>query len=152
MVKFKVKWKKELVLEQLLLKTGKLLTMFRRKKKEDGSYQEYYAIPGGGLEENETLKENVIREIKEELNIDIEILGYLGHKEDYTSITYFFHCKRIHGEPKLGGPELKRSNVDNYYEIRYVNLDEIDNINIFTEILLKSLKILNMFHIKIKRQ
>lgn len=64
--------------------------MFRRKKKEDGSYQEYYAIPGGGLEENETLKENVIREIKEELNIDIEILGYLGHKEDYTSITYFF--------------------------------------------------------------
>ncbi|HHX93972.1 MAG TPA: NUDIX domain-containing protein [Tenericutes bacterium] len=121
----------------IIIEDGKLLTMFRRKKKEDGSYQEYYAIPGGGLEENETLKENVIREIKEELNIDIEILGYLGHKEDYTSITYFFHCKRIHGEPKLGGPELKRSNVDNYYEIRYVNLDEIDNINIFYRDIIK---------------
>ena len=47
----------------IIIEDGKLLTMFRRKKKEDGSYQEYYAIPGGGLEENETLK-NVIREIK----------------------------------------------------------------------------------------
>lgn len=129
--------KKRVSARAIIIEDGKLLTMFRRKKKEDGSYQEYYAIPGGGLEENETLKENVIREIKEELNIDIEILGYLGHKEDYTSITYFFHCKRIHGEPKLGGPELKRSNVDNYYEIRYVNLDEIDNINIFYRDIIK---------------
>lgn len=38
----------------------------------------YHAIPGGGLEENETLKDAVYREIKEELNInssDLELIG-----------------------------------------------------------------------------
>ena len=34
-------------------------------------YQEYYTFPGGGLEENETLEQGVIREIKEEFGIDV---------------------------------------------------------------------------------
>ena len=40
----------------IIIEDGKLLTMFRRKTKKDGSVKEYYVIPGGGLEENETLE------------------------------------------------------------------------------------------------
>lgn len=59
----------------IIIENGKLFTMFRRKLKSDGTIVEYYAIPGGGKEENETLEQTIIREIKEELGIDIEILG-----------------------------------------------------------------------------
>lgn len=114
----------------IIIEDDKVLLMYRRKLKEDGILREYYAIPGGGKEENETLHENVIREIKEEFSIDVEVLGYLGKEEDDTSITHFFHCKKINGEPKLGGLELERNNPNNYYEIRYVDLKEINNINI----------------------
>ena len=61
----------------IIIKDGKLLAMFRRKIK-DGKVKEYFAIPGGGLEENETLEENVVRELKEEMNVDIKVLGYLA--------------------------------------------------------------------------
>ena len=34
----------------------------------------YYSLPGGGVEGNETLEEATIREVKEELNLDVEVL------------------------------------------------------------------------------
>ena len=37
-------------------------------------YQEYYTFPGGGLEEGETPEEGTIREIKEELGINVKIV------------------------------------------------------------------------------
>ena len=39
----------------IIIDDNKLLTMFRRKIKSDGTVKEYYVIPGGGLEEGETL-------------------------------------------------------------------------------------------------
>ena len=57
---------------------GKVLTMFRRLKNKDGSIKEYYVLPGGGIEENETMEQTVVRELKEEMNLDIKIIEYLG--------------------------------------------------------------------------
>lgn len=113
----------------IIIDNGVLFTMFRRKIK-DGKVREYYVIPGGGLEENETLEENVIRELKEEFNVDIEILGYLGKEEHESTIEHYFHCRIINGIPKLGGEELLRMTDENYYEIRNIDLDELDDTDI----------------------
>ena len=114
----------------IIIDGNSLLTMFRRKRKEDGSFKEYYVIPGGGLEEGETLEENVIRELKEEFNVDIEVLGYLGTEEHEKTIEHFFHCKIISGESHLGGEELERMTEDNYYEVRKISLFDLENIDI----------------------
>lgn len=114
----------------VIITDDKLLVMFRRKKGDDGSIQEYYVTPGGGQEENETLEETVVRELKEEFNVDIKIIGYLGKKENEKSINYFFHCEIINGTPKLGGEELERMTSDNFYEVREVPIKEIDNIEL----------------------
>jgi len=114
----------------IIIENGEVLTMFRRKKKENGTYKEYYVIPGGGIEENETLEETCIREIKEEYNVDINILGYLGYDEKEDTIGHFFHAKIIKGIPTLGGEEQQRNNQDNYYEIRKELLDKINEIDI----------------------
>lgn len=114
----------------IIIEDGELLAMFRRKKKDDGSYKEYYVIPGGGVEDNETLEETCVREIKEEFNVDVKILGYLGSDEKETTVGHFFHAEIIDGIPTLGGEENDRNNPDNYYEIRRVNVDKINEIDI----------------------
>lgn len=121
----------------IIIEDGKLLTMFRRKTKKDGSVKEYYVIPGGGLEENETLEENVIRELKEEFNVDIEIIKFLGTEEYDDTVANYFLCKIVKGIPKLGGEELERMTSDNYYEVRYIDIKDIDSYDINAKNLIK---------------
>ena len=121
----------------IIIEDGKLLTMFRRKIKKDGSVKEYYVIPGGGLEESETLEENVIRELKEEFNVDIEIVKFLSTEEYDDTIANYFLCKIVSGTPKLGGEELDRITPENYYEIRYIDLNDIDNYDINAKDIIK---------------
>jgi 8-oxo-dGTP pyrophosphatase MutT (NUDIX family) len=124
----------------IIIEDNSIIVLFRRRIKEDGSISEYYAIPGGGLEDSETLEENVKREIKEELSIDIDILGYLGKEDNDFGITHFFHCKKSSGIPALSGPELDRNSENNYYEIKYLKLSEISNVNImYTDIIEKAI-------------
>ena len=120
----------------IIIEDGKLLTMFRRKTKKDGSVKEYYVIPGGGLEENETLEENVIRELKEEFNVDIEIIKFLG-TEEYDDKLDIKIGKIVKGIPKLGGEELERMTSDNYYEVRYIDIKDIDSYDINAKNLIK---------------
>lgn len=131
--------KKRVSSRAIIIEDSKLLAMFRRKIKEDGSVKEYYVIPGGGLEENETLEENVIRELKEEFNVDIEVVKFLGTEEYDDTIANYFLCKIVNGTPKLGGEELDRMTPENYYEIRYIDLNEIDNYDINAKDIIKKI-------------
>ncbi len=49
---------------RIIIKNDYVYLMFRRRIKENGEKKEYYVIPGGGVNENETLEDNVIRELK----------------------------------------------------------------------------------------
>lgn len=111
----------------IIIKDNKVLMMYRRKKDKEGNIDEYYVTPGGGQENNETLEETVIRELKEEFNVDIKIIGYLGIIENDKTINYFYHCEVINGTPTLSGEEKERMTDDNYYEVSEVSLDELDN-------------------------
>lgn len=123
----------------IIIDDNKLLTMFRRKIKSDGTVKEYYVIPGGGLEEGETLEENVIRELKEEFNVDIEVVKFLGTEEYDETIANYFLCKIVSGTPKLSGEELERMTPENYYEIRYIDLNDIDNYDINAKDIIKKI-------------
>ncbi len=84
------------------------------------SFEErYYAIPGGGLDEGETLEDAVYREVKEELSIPKKNLEFLGKsemplrflfkkivlardgKEYLGQERYFFGFKLIAGEDEI---------------------------------------------------
>ena len=108
----------------IIIDNGKLLVFYRRKI-INGEVVTYYAIPGGHLEDNETLEDTVVRELKEEMNLDIKILDYLGMIFVDNQEEYYYHCKIIGGDIKFGGEEFDRCNDDNYYEIRWVSVDEI---------------------------
>ena len=109
----------------IIIKDNKLLVFFRRRIR-NGKEVTYYAIPGGHVEENESLSDCVIRELKEEMNIDIRIISYLGNIIVDNKEENYFHCEIVGGELKFGGEELERCTDDNYYEIRWLDLNDID--------------------------
>lgn len=43
----------------------------------------YYELPGGGVEDNESLEEGAVRETKEEAGCDIKITGEVGIFKEY---------------------------------------------------------------------
>jgi 8-oxo-dGTP diphosphatase len=74
---------------------------------EDG--KEYWIVPGGSVEWGETLEQAVVREIKEETNLDITVERLLDHKEaifpeyDYHTIIFFYLVHPLHLEMTLEG-------------------------------------------------
>lgn len=110
----------------------KVILLFRHKKTADG-VKEYYAIPGGGQDEGETITECVIRELKEEYAVDIVVKDYLGDVGDDKALGHVYYCEIVSGTPVLSGEEKERNNEDNYYEIQYIKVDELDNYEILDE-------------------
>lgn len=117
----------------IIINEDNVYTMFRRKLEEDGNYKEYYVLPGGGILENEDLNTCVLREIKEEFSAKIEVIEYLGKKENNESIAHFFLCQIVSGIPTLGGEELERCCDSNYYEIRLVSIKDLDSLDIMAK-------------------
>lgn len=117
-----------------------LYTLYREKV-INGVRHKYYAIPGGHLEYGETLEEAVIRELKEELGIDIEVVRFLGKMNEGSSENYYYECRKIKGKPILGGEELEKNSKDNYYEFRCLALDKLKDSDIraidFVEMVVK---------------
>lgn len=117
----------------IIIEEQSVYAMFRRKITKNGDIKEYYVIPGGGINEKETLQENVIRELKEELSVDVKINGYLGKDENSETVAHFFCCTIVEGTPKLGGEELKRCTEQNFYEIQKVLLKDLDKQDILSK-------------------
>src|SRR6185436_13382943 len=83
----------------VILKEGKILVAQRSDSMKQALKWEF---PGGKVEAHETAEQCLLREIKEELNITIEIIQQLPiHEYDYGSFAIQlmpFVCKYIAGD------------------------------------------------------
>jgi mutator protein MutT len=79
-----------------------------------------WEFPGGKIEPNETIKECIKREIREELGIEIRVgprLITIAHRYPNFEVTLFVHdCQYLSGEPQPIECE----------EIRWVTVTEIE--------------------------
>ncbi|HPC34151.1 MAG TPA: NUDIX domain-containing protein, partial [Candidatus Absconditabacterales bacterium] len=75
-------------------------------------------LPGGGLEKGETPWEGVIREVKEETGLNVEVTSLTGvySKPEIDEIVFSFECKVIGGEITLN---------DEAKDIQYFAFQEI---------------------------
>lgn len=110
-----------------------LAVIFRRKINEQGT-KEYYVVPGGGINEGEDIIEGLKRELKEELDIEVEVNDLAFKVETDERIEYFYNCKYISGDFKLNGEELDRMSESNYYEPTFIKLDEINKYDIMENV------------------
>ena len=84
-----------------LEKGDKVLMLYRNKKENDLNGGKYIGV-GGHVEKGETIEDAVIREVKEETNLDIVRLDYFGkvifYIDDYTEEMYVFTSSEFTGE------------------------------------------------------
>lgn len=116
----------------------KIVLIHRIKTKDDGTVRDYYVIPGGKIEENESHEEALRREIKEELGIEIEIKDLcleLDDRDYNDSFQYFYNCNYKAGELGTGdGPEFTdKENYKGVFEIVLVDKKEISKLNLVPE-------------------
>ena len=108
----------------VIIQDNKVLTIRRTKPNET-----YWVIPGGGVEEKETNEEALIREIKEELGVDIKIDKLLleidsKKPETINQKEYFYLCNIEGGEIGSGqGPEYEEDS-------KYIGAHDIERLNI----------------------
>ncbi|MDP2649343.1 MAG: NUDIX domain-containing protein [bacterium] len=103
----------------VIIKDNKILLMRRFK-----NGQKYFVFPGGGVEENESIENALIREIKEEFDIDIKIEKLLFQNENQGRQEIYFLVKEFTGIPQLSGEEKERMNKDNQYFPAWLDLKE----------------------------
>lgn len=105
-----------------------LLVMERfRYDTETNQMLHYYSIPGGHIESQETPEQTAVREIAEEmaLQIDIGPLVAINHTKDGAQ-HYFYTAKRVSGEPTLpaDSPEALDHTPDNRFIPHWVELND----------------------------
>ena len=87
----------------LINEQGKVLI---NKRPEGKDYAGYWEFPGGKVEENETPEEAIIRELKEEINIDVSAacLAPLSftekNYEKYYVVVLLYICRKWKGHMK----------------------------------------------------
>lgn len=118
----------------VLIRDGKILLMFRHHWSQHNGH-EYYILPGGTIEPGENPEEAVVRELKEETGLDITIQSKLFEHEvppgtsKYGRQHYFLASAE--GEPVLGGEESAANHPDDYYELRWVPINDLPATEIF---------------------
>lgn len=92
---------------------------------EDG--KEYWIIPGGKIEFGENMIDTVKREIKEEINLDIDEIKFLDFKEavytnhNYHTIIFFFSAK----------PQSEKIILDEkILDAKFFSKDEMKELNL----------------------
>lgn len=99
---------------------GEILITQRNLKKAQGGLWEF---PGGKIESGETREQAIVREIKEELTIDIKVDKYLDEKvfnypdKDINLIA--IKCVKVNGEIKLMEHE----------DYKWVHANDLSNFN-----------------------
>ena len=87
------------VVAAIIIKNGKYFIAQRNRNKHMGLSWEF---PGGKVEEGETFEIALKREIKEELNIEINIKNKLGeenYQDDKINVKlHYFICSHFNGE------------------------------------------------------
>ncbi|RJO62325.1 NUDIX hydrolase [candidate division WS5 bacterium] len=97
--------------------------LFLNKKDEilivKPTYKDYWSLPGGTVDANESPKEACKREIQEELNLDIEpgkllSVGYVWPESDNLEIIKFLFFGGFLDEKKINKIKLQEDEIEKY--------------------------------------
>lgn len=114
----------------IIVRDGKIAMMHSAK-------YNYYKLPGGGIEGEETLTETLIREVREESGLvvipdTIKEFGYVrriekGRIDDiFIQDNYYFICE---AEDEVVAQDLDDYEADEQFELEFVSIDDAINVN-----------------------
>ena len=112
----------------IIIESEKILLMHRIKPNKD-----YFVLPGGSVEENEDNISALIREIREETSLEIEIdkLLWQVNNEFNERTQYIYLVSKYSGNMKLGSPEKERQSEDNKYVLEWHDIKDLKTVKFF---------------------
>lgn len=107
----------------IIIRDGSVLLIHRHRHGN-----EYYVLPGGGIEEGESPEEAVIRELREEAGVDIRVGDLLNQSVnlDCNQYQYFFACTLIENGKRPEWQERDRVRSDNQYWFEWIDVDTVE--------------------------
>lgn len=117
----------------IIIRDGNML-VFRRKRfdREEGAFLEYYSIPGGGVDNGENIEDACVRELKEEMGVDIELKAKVAVKLAPHHENHVFYAEITSGEPHFmnDSEEARIQNDKNQFEVQWVPVDQLTRDNL----------------------
>lgn len=95
---------------------------------------DFWALPGGGMEIGESIADAAVREVAEETSLIVEVIGIVGIYTDPGHVMAYndgevrqefsvcFHARVLSGEPREDGSETK--------EVRWVEAADVAGLSI----------------------
>lgn len=113
----------------IIIKENKILLIHRKKEGK-----EYWVLPGGGIDEPETAEQAIVREVKEETNLEAtEVKKYLTD----SNWGEVFYVQVSEGTPEfVAGPEMDKDPNTDWYSPEWVDLSEKEKLVLFEHLLL----------------
>jgi len=93
----------------------------------------YWLLPGGGVEYGESVGDALVREVKEETNLDVA-LGDLVMVNDSIPPDGHRHVVNLYFMAEVVGGELAMGDDDNLAELRFVPLDDLPGLEFYPDI------------------
>ena len=124
----------------ILIENNKILLIEHLKKNK-----KYWLVPGGGVDWGESTAEALIREYKEETNLDITVEKFLFLSETIAPdkkkhvINLYFQIKII----KNSIYDMKLGDEKNLTDLKFITKEEIENIKLYPNIKTQLIQLLN---------
>lgn len=111
----------------IIIKDNKILLIHRLKKGE-----EYFVLPGGGIEDDETPEVTVKREIYEETGLKvISLISDFKIVDVNGQDSFIYYLKLEDGIPELVGEEKEYSHPDDWYNPEWFDIDILNQTNVY---------------------
>lgn len=119
----------------VLIENDKVLLIYREKNDRI-----YYVFPGGGVEAGETNEECLIRECREELGIEINIIKQLYEVKGKDFLQHFFLIERVSGEIGSGDAnEYDINRVGGLQRPVFIDINELVNLEVVSRPIVEQL-------------
>lgn len=112
----------------VVIDSEEVLLIHRRKEG-----REYGALPGGGVEQGETLEEACLRELREETSLEGVITRLLPVPIDLETPAFYLAVTVSSRGLRLGDPGKSRSSLRNVYTPAWVALSDLDERSLSPE-------------------
>ena len=109
----------------IIIRNGKLLLIHRQKPGRD-----YYVLPGGGVDLEESFEEACIREVREETGLDVLALRLVSRYITLEKEENYYFTKVTPAEPVLGGAEAERQSPEDSYTFLWVEAAQLESLNL----------------------
>ncbi len=128
------------IVAAIILSRDNKILMGRKDPAKGGVYADCWHIPGGGVDDGETMKAALIREVKEEVGLDVNIyevtkLPFIRHGSSEKTLTsgetVLCHMEFNRFEVRINNADagdIPISLNDDLVEVRWFTKEELQNV------------------------